>query len=85
MTQTSDELSVFYVILLLHGIQDGFAFSFRKKSNIFLFSVGKNFEVVGSYDNDFHFIDAYAAIPINCVLYKMDMIKMRCKYFFLYL
>ena len=35
----------FYFILLLHGIQDGFAFS-MKKTNEFLFSVGKYFEVV---------------------------------------
>ena len=35
----------FYFILLLHGIQDGFAFSV-KTSNEFLFSVGKYFEVV---------------------------------------
>ena len=32
--------------LLLYGIQDGFVFSFIKKRNIFLFSVGKYFEVV---------------------------------------
>ena len=33
-------------ILLLHGIQDGIVFSFRKKEVYFLFSVGKYFEVV---------------------------------------
>ena len=40
-------LSVFsYVNILLHGIQDGFDFSFRKKGKYFLFSVVKYFEVV---------------------------------------
>ena len=30
-------------------------------------------------------IDAYTDIRIKCFLYKIDMIKMRCKDFFLYL
>ena len=48
LTQTRDELIGFFLkfSLLLYGIQDGFVFSFRIKGNIFLFSVGKYFEVV---------------------------------------
>ena len=36
----------FYINLLLDGIQDGFVISFRKKTNVFVYSVRKYFEVV---------------------------------------
>ena len=36
----------FYFNLLLDGFQDSFVISFRKKINVFVFSVRKYFEVV---------------------------------------